>query len=143
MYNNMGDNLAVVAAIDPALVDDAAVTSDWVDMGKHDQVMFILNVGATDITVNAKLQSADDTSGTNNTDISGKAIAQIAADEDNSQWVITVRQDELNAGDVAVALVVTVGDGTAGAYVSAVGVALSNAGPASDYDVASVDERVS
>ena len=143
MYNNMGDNLAVVAAIDPALVDDAAVTSDWVDMGKHDQVMFILNVGATDITVNAKLQSADDTSGTNNTDISGKAIAQIAADEDNSQWVITVRQDELNAGDVAVALVVTVGDGTAGAYISAVGVALSNAGPASDYDLASVDERVS
>lgn len=141
-HNYLSDDLAIVATIDPQLVDNASATSDWVDMGKHSQVMFVLTVGATDITVDAKIQSADDTSGTNAADITNLAVTQIGAGDDNTQYILTVRKEELNSGDVAAALVVTVGDGTTGAYIAAVGIALSNYGPASYEDLASVDEIV-
>lgn len=133
--------VAVVAAIDPQLVDDAAVTSDWASMADFDFIDFIVNIGATDITVDAKIQSADDSSGTNNTDISGLAVTQLTASDDNKQVVLRVRSDQVNSGDTHVAVVVTVGNGTTGAYVSAVGVGhRPTYAPASDYDVASVAE---
>jgi hypothetical protein len=135
------DAVAVVAAIDPQLVDNAAKTSDWVALKDHGSVMFVLNVGATDITVDAKIQSADDGSGTNAADITGLALTQITATDDNKQFVITVDQSEVNSGDTHVALVVTVGDGTTGAYISAVGLGFnSNYAPPTDYDLASVGE---
>lgn len=149
MSNNVflpHEAVAVAAAIDPQLVDNAAVTSDWVSLANFHQVMFVLNIGATDITVDAKLQSADDSSGTNAADLTGLAVTQIAATDDNTQYVLVVRADQvnpINAGDTHVALVVTVGDGTAGAYVSAVGLGFNAAHlPANELDVASVDEIV-
>lgn len=138
------DSIPVVAAIDPDLVDDASATSDWVDMGVHHQVMFILNVGVTDIAVNAKIQSADDGSGTNAADITDLELTEIPASTgDDKQYIISVKADQLNAGDTHAALVVTVGDGTAGAYISAVGLGIgSNYLPAADVDLASVAEIV-
>lgn len=130
---------AVVAAIDPQTVDNAAVTSDWADMRNFDYVMFVVNVGATDITVDAKVQSADDASGTNAADISGLAVTQLGATDDNKQVVLIVSHDELNGDDDFAAVVVTVGDGTTGAIVSAVGIGFgSDYEPASNYDVASL-----
>lgn len=130
---------AVVAAIDPQLVDNAAVTSDWASMADFDFVDFVVNVGATDITVDAKVQSADDSSGTNNTDVTGLSVTQLSATDDNKQVVLRIHRTQLNTGDTHVAVVVTVGDGTTGAYVSAVGLGFqSNYQPATNYDVASV-----
>jgi len=137
------ESVAVAGAIDPQLVDDAAVTSDWVSLQAFAQVMFVVNVGATDITVDIKVQSADDSSGTNNTDIASLAATQIADDEDNGQIILSVDQSEVNAGDTHVAVVVTVGDGSTGAYVSAVCLGFNSEYlPASNYDVASVAEIV-
>jgi hypothetical protein len=133
------DGVAVAAAIDPQLVDNAAVTSDWVSLKNFAQIMFVVNLGATDITVDAKIQSADDSSGTNNTDITGLAVTQLTDTDDNKQVILCVDESEVNSGDTHVAVVVTVGNGTTGAYVSAVGIGFNaEYQPAFDYDVASV-----
>ena len=137
------DYVAVAGAIDPQLVDNAAVTSDWVALADFSQVMFVVNVGAIDITVDVKIQSADDSSGTNNTDITSLEVTQIAADEDNGQVILSVDQSEVNTGDTHVAVVVTVGDGSTGGYVSAVCLGFnSEFQPASNKDVASVAEII-
>lgn len=139
---NPSDAVAVAATIDPQLGDAAAYTSDWVDMGKFSAVMFILNVGATDITLDAKIQSADDSSGTNAADITSLALTQVTANDDNKQFILVVREDQLNAGDTHVALVVTVGNGSVGAQISAVGLGFGSNLPAADWDLASVAQIV-
>ena len=107
-------------------------------------ISLIVSVGATDITVDAKVQSADDTSGTNNTDIASLSVTQLTASDDNKQVILLVTSDDLNTDDVAAAVVVTVGDGTTGAYVSAIGIGFNaRTLPATDNDVASVAEIVS
>lgn len=135
---------AVAATVDSQLLDAGSVTSDWVDMGTFDHVDFVINVGATDTTFDAKVQSADDSSGTNNTDISGLAITQLTATDDNEQVILRVRSDQLNTGDTHVAVVVTAGDGTTGVQVAGFGLGFySNYGPATEYDLASVSQIVS
>jgi len=139
----LSEKIAVMGAIDPQLVDNTSVTSDWVPMENLGQVLAVLNVGATDITLDAKLQEATSAAGAGAADLTGKAITQFAATDDNKQALIGVRADEISSGFTHVALVVTVGDGVAGAYVSAVllgGDARYR--PADDLDVASVDEIV-
>jgi len=117
------EQLAVVATIDPQLVDDSSVTSDWVDMSEARELLFVIQAGATDTTIDAKLQAATDNTGTSAVDITGKEITQLEASDDNNQALIHIRADEVPAGKSHVALVVTVGDGTTGGYVSAIGLA--------------------
>lgn len=137
------DYVAVAGAIDPQLLDDGSLTSDWVALADFTQVMFVVNLGATDITTDVKIQSADDSSGTNNTDIALLVVTQLADDDDNKQVILSVDQSEVNTGDTHVAVVVTAGDGTLGSNVSAVCLGFnSEFQPASNKDVASVAEIV-
>lgn len=136
------EQLAVVATIDPQLVDNNSVTSDWVDMSKARELLFVVQAGATDTTINAKLQAATDSSGTSAADITGKAITQLTATDDNDQALIHIRADEVPAGKSHVALVVTVGDGTTGGYVSAIGLASRLRYSDPGNDLASVVEIV-
>lgn len=137
------DYVPVVGTVDPQLVDNAAVTSDWVDIGDFAWVLFVVNIGATDITVDAKVQSADDSSGTNAADITGLSATQLTASDDNKQVVFAVHQSQVNTDDTHVACVVTVGDGTTGAYVSVVALGFgSNYQPASFVDLSTVAEIV-
>lgn len=139
---NPSDAVAVVATIDPQAVDNATYTSDWVDMGKFSQVMFIGLQGAADIAVNAKVQSASDSSGSGAADITGLAIVAQGGSDDNEQWIICVREDQLPAGHTHVALVVAVADGTTNLFAA---VALgfgSNYLPASEYDLSSVAQII-
>ena len=142
MINYLSDELALCATIDPQVLDAAGATSDWVDMGKFDKVMFVVNVidASADTTVDAKIQSADDSTGTNNTDISGLAITQFTAAATGKEFVIEVRADQLNTNDTHVALVLTAGNGTVGITCSAIGVGLGNQAPASGEDLATVQQ---
>jgi hypothetical protein len=112
---------AIAATIDPQAVDNASQTSDWVDMSKYNRVAFIVCVGATDTTVDIKLQSATADDGTGAADISGKAATQLTATDDNKQVVIEITAEEMPANTGYCAAVVTAGDGTSGALVCAVG----------------------
>lgn len=114
---------AIVATIDPQTLNNTSATSDWVAVATYNRVVFLVNVGATDATVNAKLQSATDSSGTGAADITGKALTSaLTATDDNTQVVLEITADELPDATNHCALVVTVGSGSSGALVSAVGV---------------------
>ncbi len=143
MYTErLSEQLPVVATIDPQLVDNATVSSDLVDMETRRRVIFVLAIGATDITVDAKVREAQDASATGEQDLSGKAITQLSATDDNKQVVIEVTAEELSAGFTHLSLDVIVGDGTAGAYVSVVALADVSRYKPDTGDLASVAEIV-
>jgi hypothetical protein len=135
------ENVSIAATVDPQLLNNNSVTSDWVDMSLYRKASFILNVGATDITVDAKLQEATDSSGTSAQDITGFAITQLTATDDNEQVVIEIDATEVSEDYTHVALVVTIGNGSTGAQISAVGLAYEARYVAVDH-LASVTEVV-
>jgi len=136
------EDVAIVGVIDPQTVNNTSVTSTWVDMQMFDEVMFVVSVGTTDVTVDAKLREATSDTGTGAQDLSGKAITQLSGTDDDKQVVIRVKSDELSSGYRYVACVVTAGNAT-GADVSCVALGSGcRYGPATDYDLASVAEIV-
>jgi len=141
------EKVAVIATIDPASQGVGASTSDWANAKYFQKVMAILQVGTlgTAATVDFKLQQATDASGTGAKDITGAAITQLtkAGTDDNKQAIINLNPESLDVanGFTFVAMVSTVG--AAASLTSAVLHGLEPAyGPASDNDLASVDEIV-
>lgn len=140
------EKAAVVAIIDPQQLANGANTlnSDYVDMSKFAEALFIFMTGTIDTTVDCSVRESDDTGGTNEGTLSGKTATQLAASRDNKQVVINVKADELGAGKryVRGRLVVNAGGaGTNSVAALALGLA-PRFGPASDDDLADVDEIV-
>ncbi len=137
------ERMSLVGAIDPQLVDNTSKTSDWAAGADFEEFEILLMVGATATTVNAKVQGATDASGTGAADLTGKAITELEAADDNKQVRIRVSAEELRAQSKShLALVVTVGDGTSGAQIAAAIYGLKPHYLPADEDLASVDETV-
>jgi len=118
---NLADN-ALISIIPPALTDASAVNSGWLSVQDAVRVFAIILLGATDITVDAKIQQASDSAGTGAKDVTGAAITQFTALNDNKFSTIdleTALMDHHN-GFNHIRLLVTAGDGTLGANLSAV-----------------------
>jgi hypothetical protein len=138
---------AVVAVIDPDANGAGTLTSAYVDASKFEQLMAIVMAGdlGTSATLDAKLVQATSAAGANVTDISGKAITQLtqAGTDSNKQAIIQVRADELDVAGgfryVALVLTTAVATSDSGAVVLGFN---PTYGPASDYDLAAVDEIV-
>lgn len=86
----------------------------WISVANHHGLLAIVQTGVlgTGATVDAKLQQAQDASGTGSKDITGKAITQIVkATGDNKQALINVKPEDLDtvSGFGFVRLSVTVG----------------------------------
>ncbi len=108
-------------AITPALVDDNTKSTGWIRVVGQRIVGLVL-VGATDITVDAKLRQAQDDSGTNAKDITGAAVTQFSGTDDN-KWAsidVDAARLDVNGNFTHVELLITVGDGTTGANVAGV-----------------------
>ncbi len=142
------EEAAVVATIDPASRTAGTYDSDWVDMGLFGSAQGLLLVGAMTAgsTVDGKIQQATDSAGTGAKDITGKNITQLtqAGADDNKQAVINFGGDDLDRdnGFRFARLRVTVA--TAASLVA--GIILGHEpryAPASDNDLASVDEIIS
>jgi len=143
------DIFALVAAIDPQSNAAAATkTTDWVDTSIFPSIMAALLVGAITSTgkVDAKLVQSK-TSGDSDSskkDVTGKTITQLteSGTDSNKQALINCFAEELdiNNGFRYVALEVT--NTTAAALVGAAIFGIARYNPASDNDVASVDEIV-
>ena len=144
MIGYPSDYVAVAGAIDPQLLDDGSLTSDWVSLKDFASVMFVVNLGATDITTDVKIQSATDSSGTSNSDVTDLEVTQLADDDANQQVILCIDQSEVvTAGDTHVDVVITAGDGSLGSNVSAVCLGFNaQFQPASAKDAASVAEIV-
>jgi len=142
MHSQPSERVAVVSVIDPANLNNATTVGDAVDMSDFHEAIFILAMGAVDSTIDFKLTESA-TSGGVYTDISGKAITQeTGGDDDNLQWVINLKAVELGSGMRYVKPSVTVGNGTTN-LGCVVGLGLRpRYGPASDDDLASVDQIV-
>lgn len=138
---------AVAATIDPDVYTAAAYSSDWVDMATFESIMAVVMAGTlgTSATLDAKLQQATDGSGTGVKDITGKAITQLteAGTDSDKQAIINCRSDELdvNNGFTHVRLTMTVAVATSDAGAIVLGLD-PRYGPASDNDLATVDEIV-
>src|SRR5262245_28426320 len=137
------ERAAVCATIDPFNGNNAATASDAIDMSKFGEAMFILLAGAIDHTVDFKLQESANSDGSSASDISGKAITQESGgDDDNKQWVISVKSEELSAGKRYVKALATIGNGTTN-LIACVGLGVRpRFGPASDDDLASVSQII-
>ena len=141
------ESIAVVAMIDPDNYTAATYSSDWVAMKDFERAMAVVMAGAlgTSATIDAKLQQATDSSGTGAKDVTGKSITQLteAGTDDDKQAVINVRGEELDVanGFDYVRLQVIVGTATSDAGAIVLGINPRYA-PASDSDLASVDEIV-
>ena len=142
------ERAGVVATIDPDALTATAHTSDWVSMAVFQSVMAIVSVGTlgTSATVDAKLEQATDSSGTGAKDITGKSITQLtdAGSDDDKQAIINCRGSELDVenGFDHVRLSITVAVATSDGAGLVLGFDPRH-GPASDSDLASVDEIVS
>lgn len=95
----LSERLAVLAVINPADLATTAASTGWINMAQHNRIVAILIGGALTGTLDAKIEQAQDSSGTGAKDVTGKAITQLAASSDNKQAFINLRQDQLDVAN--------------------------------------------
>ena len=93
----------------------AVVNSGWHDIEDAQEMIFFVTVGdiAASGTVNAKVQQASASAGTGAKDISGKAMTELSATDDNKTILITVHTQELDEGFPFLQLSITPADAAA------------------------------
>jgi hypothetical protein len=139
--------IRTAGALDPIDQSAGARVSDYASLAEAERGLAIVLVGAmtSNSTVDAKLVQATDSSGTGKKDISGKAITQLteAGSDNNKQVLLEVLAEELDVNNGFTHFAVEVTTATAASLTAAVVQTYGIAhGPASDGDVASVDEIV-
>lgn len=140
------DRVGVLGAIDPQSATTAK-SSGWVSAKLFQSFLITVMAGAfaTNATLDAKLEQAQDSSGTSPKDVTGKAITQMtdAGSDDNKQALINLRADELDLDNGYTHFRVTVTPATAAVLIAAGVIGFDpRYAPASDNDAASVDEIV-
>ena len=122
------EQLSILATLDPGNQAPGVANTGWVPLNTHHGLLALVQTGAlaTGVTVDAKLQQAQDASGTGAKDVAGKAIAQLtqASNGANRQALINLRPEELdvNNGFAYVRLVVTVAAAAANTSAQLLGV---------------------
>lgn len=118
------DRTPVVGVIDPDVTAAGTVTTGWISMKTHANILAIVMAGTLGVsaTLDAKIEEAKDDVGTDAQDLSGKAITQLTqagTDDSDKQALINVRSDELTDDFTHVRLSLTVGTASsdAGALV--------------------------
>ena len=147
MYNEaLSEQLALVGLVNAGLRDNTTAATGWIDMKNIRRVLFLCNVGATDIVADFKLRSALDGSGTTPLDISGKVATQWSATDDNKVSIIEITAEEvgiLGVGRTFIEGLATIGDGTLGANVCVMALAgFLRYSDASENDLAAVKEII-
>ncbi len=124
MYPNAkpSEIVTVLATIDPVSQAAGSATTGWLPVANFHNFLAAVEAGVlgTSATVDAKIQQAQDNSGTGVKDVTGKAITQIVkASGDNKQALINFRGEDLDNlnGFAYVRLSITVG--TAASQVAA------------------------
>ncbi len=122
------EQLSILATLDPGNQAPGVANTGWVPLSTHHGLLALVQTGAlaTGATVDAKLQQAQDVSGTGAKDVAGKAISQLtqASNGANRQALINLRSEELdvNNGFAYVRLVVTVAAAAANTSAQLMGV---------------------
>jgi len=116
MFNlaNLSHDLHKEVLLGPATV--ASATSAYKPVQDCKRFLVRLAYGASDGVFDLRVVQATDSSGTDSKNITGAAITQLAADDDNKQAEIEVDVDALDEGFTHVAVTVTAA-GTTIAFV--------------------------
>ncbi len=118
------DRCTVAAVLNPVSQGAGTVTTGWVSMATFESLLAILQVGAlgTNATVDAKLEQAQNGSGTGAKDVTGKAITQLtdAGTDDNKEVLINLRSEELDVNNAFTHVRLSVTVATAACLISAV-----------------------
>lgn len=139
--------VAVLGKLDPVSQSAATVNTGWISAANFYKFLAILSVGAMGAsgTIDAKLQQASDSSGTGAKDISGTTITQLtkAGSDDNKIVEINLDQSQLDLANNFTHFRLSVTVGTAASLIAAQVLGFDpRYAPASDYDIAAVDEIV-
>ena len=143
--STFSDRVAIIGVIDP----DAYTASgsydkltDAIDMSLWGRVAFVVTAGDIEDTGTVDFKVTEcATSGGSYTDLSGKAITQLTTADDDKQAVIEVSADEVGSGMRYLKGALKTATAASDAAVVALGLDAREE-PASDNDLASVDEIV-
>jgi hypothetical protein len=141
------ERVSIAGTIDPDAATATAFTSDYLDMTKFDEAMAIVMAGTlgSSATVDAKLLQATSSAGAGAKDITGAAITQLtdAGSDSDKQVIIQCKSGDLDVANAFafVALWIDVNVATSDVAGIILGLKPRHA-PASDNDLASVDEIV-
>jgi len=144
------EQAALVGVIDPDVHAAGASVSDYADLSKFKlfaALIFAGELGASG-TLDAKLVQATDASGTGKKDVTGYAITQLTqagTDADKQAWLNIAADSSAidhENGFRYLAVEMTTAVASSDTCAALLGF-VPNDGPASDYDLASVDEIVS
>lgn len=141
----LSEGLAIVSTIDPVSTS-TAVNGDVIDMKLYRRVVFIVATGvmATNATVDFLINGDVASGGSYATAITGKAITQLtkAGSDDAKQVIVEVTAEEVAAQGLRY-IRPTLTAATAASLVAMIALAGDiRYLPASEYDLASVDEIV-
>jgi hypothetical protein len=117
------DQATVVAVISPVSQGAGTLDSGWIAAADFAQFLAIINDGVLGAaaTLDAKLQQAQDSSGTGVKDITGLAITQqVKATDDNKGAIINFRPPKLDRANSFTHFRLRLTVGTAASLVSAV-----------------------
>jgi len=147
-HPRLSQELAVVACIDPDAYTTGTENSDIIDMRYHRRVMFIVQAGTlgSTATVNFAVYGDSAAAMSGEVALTGKAITQLteAGTDSDKQAIVEVTAEEVASQIVGGRyirgkLIVLLATSDAGVIALA---DHSRYAPASDYDLASVDEIV-
>ena len=142
MMSQPSERAGVAGKIDPQNGNNSTLNTDYVDMSKWHEALFIFQVGSVDNTVDCLVRESTSTSDGGGQTLSGKSATQLDSNSDNKVVVINVKAEELSAGYRYLRGRMTVGNGTTN-LVSAVALGLKpRFGPATDDDLATVAQVV-
>lgn len=138
------ERAAIVGVIDPDAYSANTYTTDYIPLKNFGRFMAVVMAGdlGSSATLDAKLVGYTSAAGAGATDITGSAITQLtqAGSDSNKQAVINLNTDSLAGTNLThFRLSVTIGAATSDAGAIVFGFDPRSA-PASDGDIASVDE---
>jgi hypothetical protein len=94
------DRITLLGAIDPDANAAGALSTDWVNAALHESLLALIAAGdlGASATLDAKLEQAQDSSGTGAKDITGKSITQLtqAGTDSNKQVFINCQSEDLD-----------------------------------------------
>ncbi len=136
------ERVAVVGKIDPKNGNNTTQNTDYVDMSKFAEVLFIFQLGSVDNTIDCLVRESTNTSDGGGQTLSGKSATQLTGSDDNKIVVIQVKAEELSPGYRYLRGRMTVGNGTTNLIACTVLGLMPRYGPASDDDLADVVQVV-
>lgn len=101
----------MIYAVPPESLSASSVTSTWIPVSNLPRICALIAVGNTAGTLDAKFQEATSAAGAGATDITGAAITQLTATDDDSYVVLDMETVKVNqaSGFTHVGLVITAG----------------------------------